>query len=45
MAYHLRHGEHVALLPGGWARVGALLGAPPSRPSRAAVAAVVAVVA
>lgn len=35
MAYHLRHGEHVALLPGGWARVGAL-------PSRAAVAAVVA---
>jgi putative RNA 2'-phosphotransferase len=42
MAYHLRHGERVALLPGGWARVDGLLEALPSRPSRDAVATVVA---
>jgi putative RNA 2'-phosphotransferase len=42
MAYHLRHGEHVALLPGGWARVDALLRALASQASRDAIAAVVA---
>ncbi|MBW3605793.1 MAG: RNA 2'-phosphotransferase [Actinobacteria bacterium] len=42
MAYHLRHGERIALLPGGWARIDALLDVLPGRASRDAVTEVVA---
>lgn len=42
MAYHLRHGGHVTLLPGGWARVDALLEVLRSPATREAIAAVVA---
>lgn len=42
IAFHLRHGDDVALLPGGWARLDDLRRVLRSRPSRAAVAAVVA---
>lgn len=41
IAFHLRHGDDVALLPGGWARLDELRRILRSRPSRAAVAAVV----
>lgn len=44
MAYHLRHGDQVAQLPGGWARVDELRKVLRPRPSRSAVAAVAAVV-
>lgn len=37
MAYHLRHGDRIALLPGGWARLDALLDVLRPRPSRTAV--------
>lgn len=43
MAYHLRHGDHVVLLPGGWARVDALCDALRPRASPAAIRDVVVV--
>lgn len=42
MAFHLRHGDEIALLPGGWARTDGLLAVLRPRPPRDAVRDVVA---